>query len=326
VSDRIPAYEGNEEYLFVSYAHKNSEAVMTVITDLFDDKYRIWYDEGISPGSEWPKNIEEHLKRAASVVVFVSKESLESPNCENEVAHVECKKRQVIQYILSEDEHEALSTCPTVDNIEDLKKVLNKSLIGDGVSGYQRGVSIDKKKSLWNGLIPVAIGLIVLLAVGIYGLNTGWFDSVLPELNSTVIQEVEKENGDVIQVSGVMAEAVADASNHTDLTKSFTPTSAQSHGIFVDYLGCDPEKESFQYLDLTQRTDMIELSCDDMNDEVLAYLKYLPNLETLTIYHGEITSLDALLECPKLTKVRLTYDVFPKQLPEEAQFTIEYIE
>ena len=35
MSERIPAYEGREPYIFVSYAHRNSEKVMPIIEALF---------------------------------------------------------------------------------------------------------------------------------------------------------------------------------------------------------------------------------------------------------------------------------------------------
>ena len=85
MSDYVRAYEGNKPYIFVSYAHLNSETVLPVIRALRDQKYRVWYDEGISPGSEWPENIERHLYGADTVLVFVSADSLLSDNCENEV-------------------------------------------------------------------------------------------------------------------------------------------------------------------------------------------------------------------------------------------------
>jgi hypothetical protein len=48
----IPAYEGKEPYIFVSYAHKDSPAVFHIVEQLSARGYRIWYDEGIEPGSE----------------------------------------------------------------------------------------------------------------------------------------------------------------------------------------------------------------------------------------------------------------------------------
>ena len=62
---RITAYEGTENYIFISYAHKDSDRVMPILEELRDEGYRIWYDDGIAPGSEWPENIAQHLDGAA---------------------------------------------------------------------------------------------------------------------------------------------------------------------------------------------------------------------------------------------------------------------
>ena len=61
----IPAYNGSEPYIFVSYAHKDSEAVYRTIEKLTSLGYRIWYDEGIKPGVEWPENIAIHLDQCS---------------------------------------------------------------------------------------------------------------------------------------------------------------------------------------------------------------------------------------------------------------------
>ncbi len=85
MKDYVRAYEGNESYIFVSYAHLDSDKVLPIIRELYERKYRVWYDEGIAPGTEWPENIERHLLGADTVLVFVSAHSLASKNCKNEV-------------------------------------------------------------------------------------------------------------------------------------------------------------------------------------------------------------------------------------------------
>ena len=81
----IPVYEGREPYIFVSYSHRDSGTVLPVVRGLYEDKYRVWYDEGIAPGSEWPHNIAVHLENAAVVAAFISDNSKASINCENEI-------------------------------------------------------------------------------------------------------------------------------------------------------------------------------------------------------------------------------------------------
>jgi hypothetical protein len=57
-----------------------------VIARLQQDGYRVWYDEGIAPGSNWDVYISEHLDRSASVLGFLSKNYVKSQNCKDELA------------------------------------------------------------------------------------------------------------------------------------------------------------------------------------------------------------------------------------------------
>ena len=41
------AYNGNEPYIFISYAHKDSDKVLPIIRELQSRGYRVWYDAGI---------------------------------------------------------------------------------------------------------------------------------------------------------------------------------------------------------------------------------------------------------------------------------------
>ena len=87
MSEKIPvAYKGDKPYIFISYAHKDSEIVLPVITRLQNDGYRVWYDEGIAPGSNWDVYISEHLDRSANVLGFLSKAYIKSQNCKDELA------------------------------------------------------------------------------------------------------------------------------------------------------------------------------------------------------------------------------------------------
>ena len=39
-------YEGSRPFLFISYAHKQSDAVVSTIRILHEKGWRLWYDEG----------------------------------------------------------------------------------------------------------------------------------------------------------------------------------------------------------------------------------------------------------------------------------------
>lgn len=79
------SYEGPENFIFISYAHKDSDRVLKILEKLVENGYRIWYDDGIAPGSEWPENIAQHLNSCAVFMAFVSNNSIASDNCRREV-------------------------------------------------------------------------------------------------------------------------------------------------------------------------------------------------------------------------------------------------
>ncbi|MCR5783434.1 MAG: TIR domain-containing protein [Clostridia bacterium] len=95
-------YEGNEPYVFISYAHKDTEMVFQVVEELQQQGIRIWYDEGITPGSEWPENVATHLYNAGMVIAFITPRSMESENCRREINFALSKKKPFLSVVLEE--------------------------------------------------------------------------------------------------------------------------------------------------------------------------------------------------------------------------------
>lgn len=98
----IPPYSGNESYIFFSYCHKDEERVYPIIGNLMKQGFRIWYDDGIDPGTEWPEVIAEHLEKSAACVAFVSEMSLLSHNCRKEINFAILKGRPLLIVMLDD--------------------------------------------------------------------------------------------------------------------------------------------------------------------------------------------------------------------------------
>ena len=96
------AYKGDKPYIFVSYAHRNSKVIFRHITRLRDEGFRIWYDEGIDPGTDWSDEIANALANAASFLVFVSPEMVESHNVKKEIVFALSKKKHMIAVHIAE--------------------------------------------------------------------------------------------------------------------------------------------------------------------------------------------------------------------------------
>lgn len=99
----IAAYNGEKPYIFVSYAHRDSERVMPSIEAMVEAGYRIWFDLGIEAGTEWSNTIASHLRDCSAFIFFASGNSVESENCLDEVAYAKSHKKPALLIFLEED-------------------------------------------------------------------------------------------------------------------------------------------------------------------------------------------------------------------------------
>ena len=81
----VEAYRGSKPYIFASYSHQNMREVFSVIKKLHSSRYRIWYDEGVEPGNEWPEEVGKALLGSRQFIVFMSRTAAESRNVRNEI-------------------------------------------------------------------------------------------------------------------------------------------------------------------------------------------------------------------------------------------------
>ena len=96
----ISSYKGNEPYIFISYAHKDINLVHPIIFRLQSDGYRVWFDEGIDPGTEWDESIAESIDECGYFLAFISKNYLNSDNCKDELKYArDLSKKSVLVYL-----------------------------------------------------------------------------------------------------------------------------------------------------------------------------------------------------------------------------------
>ncbi len=81
----VKPYEGSEDYIFISYSHRDTQRVFPLLQRLQDNGFRLWFDEGIDPGTEWPESIAAHLASSKVCLAFLSPSSVESTNCRREI-------------------------------------------------------------------------------------------------------------------------------------------------------------------------------------------------------------------------------------------------
>ncbi|MCK5128496.1 MAG: TIR domain-containing protein [Clostridiales bacterium] len=316
----VRAYEGDGQYIFISYAHKDSEIAIPIINELYKHKYRVWYDEGINPGSEWPKNIEWHLQKASLILVFISENSLASPNCENEIIFALKQDKKIITVCLDgTSKHPLLSRVKDFSNNDGLmgelikSEYLSEELIGNGIDGYQ--YSIDKTRSYnrWNIALVLAAFLAIGFSIALYGLYNGWFDALLPAKQP------------IVEIVAPTAQPQEGISIDSNLLGSVLPVqfSAEDEKTAVyEKLGW-PHPYEMTYKDLLEMDSVTQL--DICNEPIydIKFATFLPNLEIITLFSSRITDLSPLIECPKLQVVQVTADMLPITLPTPRNFEVE---
>ena len=81
----LPAYDGDEPYVFVSYSHEDDDLVYPEIRWLQDQGFNVWYDEGISGATRWRDAIAGRLSGCHLLLFYVSPASVESQVCREEL-------------------------------------------------------------------------------------------------------------------------------------------------------------------------------------------------------------------------------------------------
>ena len=88
--------------LFISYCHSDSAQVFPIIERLAIEGYRVWYDNGVHPGEEWPETIARHMIDAKVCVAMVSATAAESHNCRNEVTFAVANSMPLLSVVLED--------------------------------------------------------------------------------------------------------------------------------------------------------------------------------------------------------------------------------
>jgi TPR repeat protein len=90
------AYEGGDPYIFISYAHADSERVFPIISEFHNRGFPVWYDQGIEMGEKWRKDLVSHIKKCTVFVLFLSPSSVISENVIKEVSIAASNKKNIV--------------------------------------------------------------------------------------------------------------------------------------------------------------------------------------------------------------------------------------
>ena len=92
----FPPYHGDEKYIFVSYAHNDSEIVFPFLKELYDKNMKIWYDEGLRAGENWFSFMKDKIFVCSGFLAFLSPGYISSPNAVKEIEYAFEKKKPII--------------------------------------------------------------------------------------------------------------------------------------------------------------------------------------------------------------------------------------
>ncbi len=100
----LEPYKGTESYIFISYSHKDKDEVLNVLEQMVETGYRVWFDEGIDPGTEWDENIARHVEQCDAFIAFISENYIISDNCKDELNYArDLKKDRLLVYLEKTD-------------------------------------------------------------------------------------------------------------------------------------------------------------------------------------------------------------------------------
>ena len=94
--------DNNRPYVFISYAHVNSDIVFPCIEAMKKEGVNLWFDEGIEAGSEWPEFIAQKVVECSKFVLFVSNAYLQSQNCKRELNFAISRKKDILSVFIED--------------------------------------------------------------------------------------------------------------------------------------------------------------------------------------------------------------------------------
>ena len=130
---QIP-YQGNENYVFLSYSHKDRTIANEVLAFLQYNGIRVWYDAGIPVGDNWMNVIAEKIKKSTAIILLSSFNATQSTHVSTEIQNAFRFNKKIIKLNLDDSQFD--------DGVEMYFYGLNQASIN--VINYEIKASIIK--------------------------------------------------------------------------------------------------------------------------------------------------------------------------------------
>jgi len=156
---RFSPYRENEPYVFISYAHADSDRVYPIINKLHNiDGLRIWYDDGIEAGDDWLDKIASRLNNAEYVICFMSPNASNSKYVRGEIRYAISNNKKILMTYLAKADLQGLSLIIDNDQSINWNGTLSDEVIYSKILEHANKSNLDifdyskiKKALLLNG-------------------------------------------------------------------------------------------------------------------------------------------------------------------------------
>lgn len=94
----VPSIQADQNYIFVSYSHKDYKEVYFDLAHLYCQGVRFWYDKGLSAGEDWEREVQAHIQdpRCCGVIFYLSTNMFLSDSVFKEIEFTKTKRRSQI--------------------------------------------------------------------------------------------------------------------------------------------------------------------------------------------------------------------------------------
>lgn len=96
VNPPFKAYDGDKQYIFVSYKHKDADIVYPMIKKFHDMGFNIWFDEGLPYGENFDIVIPNKIEGATLFINFITRTCME---CAHDSEDYMVKESDIAQYL-----------------------------------------------------------------------------------------------------------------------------------------------------------------------------------------------------------------------------------
>ncbi len=94
----------NNKYVFISYSHRNSAVVFSIVRHMQNDGYCCWMDRCLQGGTRWTEELARRINESTCCILFVSHSYIKSENCADEWNYAKKKGKIIIRVHLDDVE------------------------------------------------------------------------------------------------------------------------------------------------------------------------------------------------------------------------------